>query len=504
MTQANVVAFLKSGAAFTAAAPVEVVETHGAYVFLCGDEALKLKREVRYDYMDLSTPERRHAMLLRELALNSATAPEIYRDVLPITSFAGTALSLDGLGEPVDWVLRMHRFPAEDELERIAERGALDERLATAIGSAIACLHRTAPVSKHDGAVLIRDILAELRRVFSEFEAAPGTERLAEWTVAANAAFLEQQDLLRQRGHTGHVRRGHGDLHLRNMVLIDQRPVPFDALEFDETLGTCDILYDLSFMIMDLIHRNLRPQACRTLDAWLRDFRGTEDAGLAALPLFLSLRAAIRAMVLLQSDKVQQHRAAPAQEVRAYLDLSCDALKAVPARLVAVGGYSGSGKTVVARALAPAIGVMPGAVMLSSDLERKACQSTEAHLDARTYTADQRAAIYAGMLDRATVALDAGHSAILDATFADVMMRAAAEDVARRANVPFSGIWLSATRDLLASRILNRRGDASDADVTVLDRQIARGAGEISWTVIDASGSEAEVVDQGRKALTRA
>ena len=501
MTQADVVDFLKSGAAFAADAPVEVVETHGAYVFLCGDEALKLKREVRYDYMDLSTPERRHAMLLRELALNRAAAPQIYRDVLPITRLGGAALSLDGPGEQVDWVLRMHRFAAENELERIAERGALDEKLATAIGLAIAALHRTAPVRVHDGDVLIRDILAELRRVFSEFEAAPGTERLAEWQAAADAAFLRHRDLLRQRGQTGHVRRGHGDLHLRNMVLIDQRPVPFDALEFDESLGTCDILYDLSFMIMDLIHRDLRPQACRTLDAWLREFRGGEDAGLAALPLFISLRAAIRAMVLLQADRVQQHPAASAQEVRAYLDLACDALRPVPARLVAVGGYSGSGKSVVARALAPAIGAMPGAVMLSSDLERKACQSTEAQLDARSYTADQRAAVYAGMLRRAEVVLAAGHSAMLDATFADPAMRAAAEDVARKANVPFSGIWLSAPRDLLASRIRNRRGDASDADVTVLDRQIERGPGEIGWTVIDASGSEAEVVDQGRRAL---
>lgn len=125
MTQADVVAFLKSGAAFAAVAPVEVVETHGAYVFLCGNEALKLKREVRYDYMDLSTPERRYAMLLRELALNSPAAPQIYRDVVPITCFAGTALSLDGPGEAVDWVLRMHRFAAEDELEKIADRGGL-------------------------------------------------------------------------------------------------------------------------------------------------------------------------------------------------------------------------------------------------------------------------------------------------------------------------------------------------------------------------------------------
>ena len=107
----------------------------------------------------------------------------------------------------------------------------------------------------------------------------------------------------------------HGDLHLRNLVLIEGRPILFDALEFDETLGTCDALYDVAFLIMDLCHRKLRRQACRVLDAWLREAKGQEDSSLAALPLFLSVRAAIRAMVLLQTDAARGTQGASATEI---------------------------------------------------------------------------------------------------------------------------------------------------------------------------------------------
>ncbi len=300
-SQAEVVAYLSSPAAFAGEGPVEVIETHGAYVFLAGDTALKLKRAVRYDYLDQSTPRLRHRMLNRERDLNAPAAPTIYRDVVPITRTA-TGLELGGSGVPLDWVLRMNRFPARDELQAVAERGELDDRLATEIGTSLAAYHAAAPVRSRAGSPLIAAILDELGRVFAEFPGTRGTEDVGPWLAEARAALARVTPLLDRRGAEGHVRRGHGDLHLRNLVLIDGHPQPFDALEFDETLGTCDLLYDLAFLIMDLDHRGLDRAACRVLDAWLTGARGAEDRGLAALPLFLSLRAAIRAMVLLQTD----------------------------------------------------------------------------------------------------------------------------------------------------------------------------------------------------------
>lgn len=493
MTQADTVAFLASGRAFAGGGPVEIVETHGAYVFLAGDTALKLKRAVRYDYMDLSTVALRQAMIARELELNRPAAPQIYRDMLPVTR-QGESLALGGTGTVVDWVLRMWRFPSENEFERIVARGALDDRLATAVGEAVAAYHASAPVKRQPGRQPIADILAELGRVFAGFPGAPGTDRLEEWRHAAAEALDAVGARLDRRGRDGHVRRAHGDLHLRNLVLIDGQPVLYDALEFDEALGTCDVLYDTAFLVMDLCHRGLRRQGCRVLDAWLRAARGEEDAGLATLPLFLSVRAAIRAMVLLQTDAARDRAGHSAGEVSDYLGLACDALRPAPPRVLAIGGYSGSGKSVLARALAPVIGALPGAVLLSSDLERKAGIAQGTKLDPASYARDRREEVYRSLFARAATIIAAGHSVVLDATFVDPELRAMARDLAARASVPFHGLWLDAPRPVLEARLLGRTGDASDADPGVLARQLAADRGDVTWRHIDAAGDAAAVL----------
>ncbi|WP_121066496.1 AAA family ATPase [Chachezhania antarctica] len=503
MDQTETIDFLKSGAGFEGddGSDVEVVETHCSVIFLQGDAALKLKRAVTYDYLDLSTVDLRHAILDRELELNRPAAPSIYRDVMPVTR-AGDGLALGGDGEAVDWVLRMNRFPAENELERIAERGDFDDRLATDTGAAIARYHEQTPERRQPGRAMMADILDELGRVFAEFPGADGTGRVSEWQDAAARALDRVGACLDVRGRDGHVRRAHGDLHLRNLVVIDGRPVPFDALEFDEDLGTCDLLYDIGFLIMDLLHRDLDRQGCRVLDAWLRDFRGAQDAGLAALPLFLSVRAAIRAMVQLQTDAARERAGASADAVAAYLDLACRALDPGPPRLIAVGGFSGSGKSVLARALAPGLGALPGAVLLSSDLERKAGQRPDEKLATSDYAPDRRDAVYEAMFDRAATILDAGHSVILDATFIDPALRDEAEATAARTGVPFSGFWLDAPRDTLTTRLEARVGDASDADSSVLMMQLETGTGPLSWQKIDASGTPRATLDQARQAMT--
>lgn len=484
--------------------PVEIVETHGAYVFLCGQEALKMKRAVHYDYMDLSTPDLRRDLLLRELELNAPAAPQIYRDVRPILRAADGTLSLGApLAQPapaggnapacddpeiIDWVLRMWRFPAEDELEAIAERGAFDEDLASATGEVLARYHAAAPVRRDlQGSRLMSDILDEFTRVFAEFPGAPGTEGIDEILGAARRSLADISPLLDQRARDGHVRRGHGDLHLRNLVLIGGTPVPFDALEFDEVLGTCDVLYDIAFLIMDLCHRDLPLQACRVLDAWLRAADGTEDAGLAALPLFLAVRAVIRAMTTLQGDAARGNPGASTPEIAGYLSLACRALQPAPARLVAVGGFSGSGKSILARALPPALGALPGAVLLSSDLERKArLAASSGHLPRSAYSEARRTAVYTHLFARAATLLRAGHSVVLDATFIDPALRDAARATAATAGTDFTGLWLSAPDNVLHDRVARRRNGPSDADTDVLARQLATGPGALDWQLIDA------------------
>lgn len=484
--QAEVIAFLMSPGTYRSDDPVSHIETHGAHVFLCGDVALKIKRDVRYDYMDQSTPELRHALLQCELDLNRAMAPMIYRDVVPLTRAPGGGLELDGSGPPVEWVLRMHRFSAECEMPEVAACGKLTDTVAEALGRTVHAFHADCPQRSEPGDILIREILDELGRVFADFDSRIGSGVVDAFLGRARAELADIAPGLKDRAATGHVRRVHGDLHLRNLLLIEGRPVLFDALEFDERLATCDVLYDLAFLLMDLCHRGLGRQANVAMSAYLLAAKGAEDSGLAALALFMAVRAAIRAMVLMQTDQATGHSDENLAEARRYLAEATGYLKAKPPLLIAVGGVSGTGKTVLARGIAGDVGACPGAVHLRTDTERKA----DAH--PVSYDPAARQAVYAQMLERAAAVLSAGRSVILDGTFLDPTQRQAAQDLAKRLGVAFRGLWLVAPLPVLVKRVTARHGDASDADAEVVVGQIASSeapASDTGWVRISAEGA---------------
>jgi hypothetical protein len=490
-TQDDVIRFLESPQAFPTPGPVSHIETHCAHVFLCGDIALKIKRAVRYDYLDQSSPDLRHALLDRELDLNRPTAPMIYRDVIPVTRAPDGGLELDGAGAPVEWVLRMHRFAPECEMTAIAASGRLTDAVAEALGRAIQNFHASRPLRPEPGDDLIRDILDELARVLSPFEDIVGDGKIAGFLGGARQHLEVLAPVLRDRSAGGHVRRAHGDLHLRNVVLIEGQPVLFDALEFDERLATCDVLYDLAFLLMDLCHRGLGRQANLAMTAYLLAAAGAEDRGLSTLPLFMSVRAAIRAMVLLQTDQATGEAGASTSEARLYLTQARRYLADTRPVLIAIGGVSGTGKTVLARDLAPGIGPCPGAVHLRTDTERKA------QAGAVDYAPAARGMVYDRMLARADHLLAAGRSVVLDGTFLDEAQRKAAEGLAVglafRSGVGFCGLWLTAPQSTLVERVTSRRGDASDADAVVVKAQISASPSKVrdaGWVTIDAGGTE--------------
>lgn len=484
--QDEVIRFFRSGRAFSESGVVDHVQTHCAHVFLCGDVALKIKRAVRYDYLDQSTADLRRALLDRELALNSPAAPMIYRDVVPVTRTADGGLDLDGTGRPVEWALRMHRFAADCEMTAVAASGRLTDPVAEALGSAIQRFHAGCPVRQDQGDHLIRDILDELGRVLTPLDGVVGAGLVGAFLDRSRKHLSTLTPVLRERSALGHVKRVHGDLHLRNLLLIDGQPVLFDALEFDERLATCDVLYDLAFLLMDLCHRGLVRQASTAMTAYLLAATGAEDAGLSALPLFMSVRAAIRAMVLLQTDQATGQTGASIAEARLYLAQAVAYLDTTRTALIAVGGISGTGKTVLARDLAAGIGPCPGAVHLRTDTERKIAASRV------NYSPTARGTIYDQMFARAAALLAAGRSVILDGTFLDEAQRSAAEELAARLGVAFHGLWLTAPERVLMERVTARRGDASDADSTVVRAQTALVGATLlpnHWMAIDAGGT---------------
>jgi hypothetical protein len=488
-------------------AAVKRVDTHAGIVFLAGERALKIKRAVEFPFLDYSTLARRKAACEAEIEVNQPYAPALYRGVVAITRADDGRLAIGGHGEPVEWAVDMRRFDEEKTLDRLAEAGQIDAALADAIGRAIAAAHaRTKPVPPEPWIAAIESYIAEHEETFAAMPALfdpTATERLAR---LSRAALTRIRPLIAERGRHGLIRRIHGDLHLGNIALIDGRPVLFDAIEFSDIIASGDLLYDLAFVLMDLTERGLAEAANIVLNRYLVDTGRDEDLdALAALPFYLSMRAAIRAKVtaarLEQSDEAA--RPAIARCARGYFDAALRFIAPPAPMLVAVGGLSGTGKSALARALAPAIGPAPGAVVLRSDIERKNLfgKAEAEPLPPEAYQAAVTLRVYCMIIDKARRALAAGHSAIVDAVFAKLMEREGAEKSAAALGVPFQGLFLTADLDTRLARVGGRSRDASDADAAVARAQERYELGPVSWARIDASGTPTETLARAKAAL---
>ncbi len=480
----------------------EQIETHAATIFLTGDRAWKMKKPVNLGYLDFSTPDKRRRALEAELILNRRTAPDLYLGVHRLTQDARGKTALDGPGEPIDWVLEMRRFPAGALLDEIAAAERLDVPLMLDLADAIASHHDDAPIaSGWDSAARLATVidgnaeqLERLRHVL------PG--ELSDSVVHRQRAALRAAGrLLNQRAGNGRVRRVHGDLHLRNIALVDGRPLLFDCLEFDEALATIDVLYDLAFLLMDLWHRGLSTEANALFNRYL-DVSGQDEDGVRLLPLFLSLRATIRAYV--EGTRADQGQPGAADAARSYLDLALAALGPRRGRLIAVGGLSGTGKTTLARALGATVGAMPGARVLRTDVLRKraAGLKPEEQLSPASYTPGAAAHTYGLLQQLAAMHLAAGQAVIVDGAFLDPDSRRAIALLARDARVPFAGLWLIADRDVRLQRVRARQNDASDAneDVVRMQADTAPDPAE-QWTLIRAAAAPQDTIAEARAAL---
>ena len=479
-------------------AHVDRIETHASVVFLVAERAYKLKRAVKFDYLDFSTVERRRVMCEAEVRLNRRTAPELYRGVLPVTRRDDGRLALGDGGEAVDWLVAMNRFDQSRLLDRLATRGELDLDLMSPLGAAIAAFHVSAGQRTDQGGTAgMAWVIDGNAAGFKEFGSTCLDPAVASRVTSESLRELDRRGaLLDDRRDSGSVRECHGDLHLRNIVLLNGRPTLFDGVEFNDKISCTDVLYDLAFLLMDLWRRRLPRHANAVLNRYLGE-TGEWDA-LCLLPLFLSCRAAVRAKTS-ATAAMQVSAEARRDELyataREYLAMAERLLHPPRPCLFAVGGLSGSGKSTLALSVAPAIGGAPGAVVLRSDETRKQLSGVPVleRLGPQGYSADMSRRVYVTVAERATRVLRAGHSVVVDAVFARPADRNAIEQVAAAAGVPFVGIWLDAPQSVLISRTEQRRGDASDADPAVVRLQSEQDTGAINWLRIDASGSPASV-----------
>jgi aminoglycoside phosphotransferase family enzyme/predicted kinase len=479
--------------------PVERIETHASIVFLAGTRAYKLKRAVRFDYLDFSTVERRNLFCEAEVRLNRRTAPTLYRGVAGVTRRDDGSLALGGSGRPIDWLVEMNRFPQEAVLDQMASAGALGIELMAPLAAAIAGFHQSAERrADHGGKAGMSWVIDGNAAGFAEFGKACLDPAAAHRVTDESRLELERRaSLLDRRREAGCVRQCHGDLHLRNIVLLDGRPTLFDGVEFDDRISCTDVLYDLAFLLMDLWRRRLPRHANIVWNRYLAET--AEFDGPALLPLFLSCRAAVRAKTSATAAYLQPdgpRRRALEGMAREYLAMAEGLLHPPRRCLVAVGGFSGSGKSTLALGLAPSIGAVPGAVVLRSDETRKRLCGVPLlqRLGPDAYSSSVSERVYSALSERAALMLGAGQSVVVDAVYARDADRRAIQHVAEAAGAPFIGLWLDAPEPVLVARTAERRNDVSDADPGVVHLQLGQHTGDIPWHRVDASRPAASVL----------
>ncbi len=487
-------------AAWLAARSERTIETACARVFLAGAVAWKLKRNVDLGYVDFSTREKRKWALDRELDFNRTAAPDIYRSVRAITREADGSLAWDGSGKTLEYALEMRRF--DDAAVLSANPGVIDGEMADALGRTIAGYHTAAALRPDGGLTALEWTINSNAGLLRERAETLGAERVETLVEQTFAELERQRPLLAERASSGFARRCHGDLHLANILIEDGAPVLFDCIEFNDLLSDLDVYYDLAFLLMDLDFRDRRDAGVRVQSAYLdeaaRGFPETMWRGMAALPLMLSVRAAVRTHVATHAGDIAL--------AKAYLEAAIAHLSPPAPVLAAVGGFSGTGKTTFARAIAAGLGPSPGAVVLRTDEARKriAGAGPVDRLDRSIYTPEFYERVYDLVLTTAGDLLRAGRGVVLDATFTQPQLRARAERLAADCGATFHGAWLTAPQAVLEARVAGRVGDASDATLEVLHDQIARYGGDtVGWTQVDATASTDQAAANWLAAIRR-
>lgn len=481
---------------------VQRIDTHAASVFLAGSRALKVKRAVKFPFLDYSTLEKRKESCDQEIAINRLFAPQIYRGVVAITKKPDGGLEIAGQGPVAEWAVDMVRFDESKTLDQLASTGSIDRKLAEDVADSIVRAHEKAAVHKHSSWIQsIRPLIAANSAALAgHFD----SQSIDEIDRESLAAFEKTRDLLRQRESKDWVRRCHGDLHLANIALIEGKPALFDAIEFDPAIATTDVLYDLAFPLMDFLHYGQSDAANALLNYYLQNTPADNLDGLSALPLFMSMRAAIRSHVLLaRKDRDEATRNAARRSALTYFSLARRLIKPEPPKLIAVGGLSGTGKSTLARNLAPFVEPLPGAIVLRSDVFRKR-HFGAADIDklpAEAYRPEVAQLIYEQLAERAKRILSQGYSVIIDAVFARESERTDSAALAAKCNVPFCGLFLIADVETRMKRVDHRTLDASDATSEIALKQESYDLGHMDWHLVDASATPEKTLARARALL---
>ncbi|TNF92412.1 MAG: aminoglycoside phosphotransferase [Gammaproteobacteria bacterium] len=474
----------------------QLIETHISWVILTGTYAYKIKKPVNFGFLDFSTLEKRHFFCQEELRLNRRLAPDMYLAVVPIVGSADKP-EMDGKGNAFEYAVRMLQFPQENQLDHMLDRNELSVEHIDQIALLIARFHQDNVVADNDTPFgdpehvyqPVDENFKQIRENINGQDHLESLEKLQHWS---KNQFKALHSTFEARKRNRYIRECHGDMHLRNMVLQDNKPLVFDCIEFNPNLRWIDVINEIAFFIMDMHNRQRYQIAWRFLNIYLEQTGDYE--GVVVLPFYLQYRAMVLAKVHAiranQPSISQEQKLLEEYEFSGYLKLGLSFTETATPRLIITHGMPASGKSTLAEELSENL----GAIRIRSDVERKRLfglrpdEKSAAGVNQGIYTGDATQRTYKRLSVLANLILDTGYSVIVDATFSELEQRMLFHQLATEKLIPFIIIDLNAPPELLRQRILDRENDVSDADLAVLEEKLG------TWKPLTDSEKEQTII----------
>ena len=476
---------------------IELIETHISWIVLTGDFAYKIKKPVNFGFLDFSTLEKRRFLCEQELLLNRRLAAALYLDVVsitgtfdkPVITITNTTANINkSTNNAFEYAVKMRQFPQSAQLDNMLAAGELHAEHMERIALLVADFHQQIPVADKavnygDSDVVYQPVEENFTQINEHLATNLYTDRLHALQSWNAVVHKKLKPVFEQRKMTGFIRECHGDMHLRNMLWLDNKPMAFDCIEFNPELRWIDVISEIAFLVMDLQDRKQVQLANRFLNTYL-EMTG-DYAGLSVLPFYLCYRALVRAKVnalfLEQNNLSKQKREQSLVEFESYLELAISYTQQSSPKLILMRGVSASGKSTVSKQLLDEI----GAIRIRSDIERKRLFSIDAidntlnEINDGIYSTSASEKTYNKVLELAESVISAGYNVIVDAAFLKKEQREPFKFLAKRLNVPYVILEITAPADVLRQRIVERKNDVSDADLAVLNHQLS------NWQALD-------------------
>jgi len=453
------------------------LQTHISWVILTGQYVYKIKKPVDLVFLNFTELEQRKGFCEAELRLNKRLAPDTYLDVLPIYGSEDNP-SFEPNGEVIEYAIKMLEFPQENRFDNLLTAGKLTEDLIDQVANQLAEFHQKIPVVAADSDLgtstqVHEPVVQNFDQTKPMLTDDKQLQTLAELKVWAEDEYERIKPYLNERKTQNHIRECHGDVHLGNITLIDNKPVIFDCIEFNEPFRWTDVMADVGFMLMDLYDKKCDVFAHSFLNSYLQT--SDDYHGLFILPYYIAYRAMVRAKVSLfrlgPPDVSGEEQAQIRAQYQSCIDVANHCRVRPKAKLILTRGLSGSGKSTIAHALMEKL----GCIHLRSDIERKklvgleAQAQTESPLYQGIYSPELTKKTYQQLLTHADTCLQAGYSALVDATFLTQQERDDFAKLAQQRGVELSILDCQASEETLQKRVQDKTLDTSDPSEARLD-----------------------------------